>query len=108
MQNGLTSLKGIGLVTWGSMNSFTLVQVCGNLLFIIYAAYIYAYAIGVAGVGESVASWLVGLHLSHFEFFAPLFVLSTVLGCLVESIGMIVITVPLLYPVLGSYGIDPI
>ncbi len=37
-----------------------------------------------------------------------LFVLYTVLGCLVESIGMIVITVPLLYPVLGNYGIDPI
>jgi C4-dicarboxylate transporter, DctM subunit len=100
---------------WGDLSwaNFTAamhrtVQVCGNLLFIIYAAYIYAYAIGVAGVGESVTSWLVGLHLSHFAFFAALFVLYTVLGCLVESIGMIVITVPLLYPVLGSYGIDPI
>jgi len=84
------------------------VQIVGNLLFIIYSAYIYAYAIGVAGVGESVTAWLVGLNLSHFEFFAALFVLYTVLGCLVESIGMIVITVPLLYPVLGKYGIDPI
>ena len=84
------------------------VQICGNLMFIIYSAYIYAYAIGVAGVGESVTSWLVGLHLSHFEFFGALFILYTVLGCLVESIGMIVITVPLLYPVLGNYGIDPI
>jgi len=84
------------------------VQIVGNLLFIIYSAYIYAYAIGVAGVGESVTSWLVGLNLSHFQFFAALFVLYTVLGCLVESIGMIVITVPLLYPVLGRYGIDPI
>ena len=37
-----------------------------------------------------------------------LFVLYTVLGCLVESIGMIVITVPLIYPVLAKYGIDPI
>ncbi len=84
------------------------VQICGNLLFIIYAAYIYAYAIGVAGVGEMVTAWLVGLKLSHFEFFGALFVLYTVLGCLVESIGMIVITVPLIYPVLASYGIDPI
>ncbi len=102
-------------LVWGEMTRahFTAalhrtVQVCGNLLFIIYAAYIYAYAIGVAGVGESVTSWLVGLHLSHFQFFGALFILYTVLGCLVESIGMIVITVPLLYPVLGSYGIDPI
>jgi C4-dicarboxylate transporter DctM subunit len=84
------------------------VQIVGNLLFIIYSAYIYAYAIGVAGVGESVTAWLVGLNLSLFQFFAALFVLYTVLGCLVESIGMIVITVPLLYPVLGKYGIDPI
>ena len=84
------------------------VQVCGILLFIIYSAYIYAYAIGVAGVGETVTAWLIGLHLSHFQFFLALFVLYTVLGCLVESIGMIVITVPLIYPVLGSYGIDPI
>ena len=84
------------------------VQICGNLLFIIYLACIYSYAIGVAGVGESVTSWLVGLNLSHFQFFGALFVLYTVLGCLVEGIGMTVITVPLIYPVLGNYGIDPI
>ena len=80
----------------------------GNLLFIIYAAYIFAYAISVAGVGEQVTSYVVGLKLSRIGFFVALFVLYTVLGCLVESFGMIVITVPLLYPVLVSYGIDPV
>src|SRR5712691_3900897 len=35
-------------------------------------------------------------------------ILFTILGCLIESLGMIVITVPLLFPVLNSYGIDPI
>jgi len=84
------------------------VQIVGNLMFIIYAAYIYAYAIGVAGVGESVTAWLIGLKLTHLEFFLALLVLYSVLGCLVESIGMIVITVPLLFPVLAQYGIDPI
>ena len=44
----------------------------------------------------------------NLEFFAALFVLYTILGCLVESLGMIVITVPLLYPVLLKYGIDPV
>jgi C4-dicarboxylate transporter DctM subunit len=34
--------------------------------------------------------------------------LFTLLGCLIESLGMIVITVPLLFPILGKYGIDPI
>ena len=61
-----------------------------------------------AGVGEQITKFLVGLKLSRLEFFLALFVLYTVLGCLVESLGMIVITVPLLYPVLLQYGIDPI
>jgi len=99
-----------GELTWTAFVSAirTTVQVIGNILFIIYAAYIFSYAISLAGVGEQVTSFLVGLHLSRVGFFGALFVLYTVLGCLVESLGMIVITVPLLYPVLGQYGIDPI
>ncbi len=60
------------------------------------------------GVGEQITQFLVGLKLSRLEFFGALFILYTVLGCLVESLGMIVVTVPLLYPVLLQYGVDPI
>ena len=42
------------------------------------------------------------------EFFVALLILYTALGALIESLGMIVITVPLLAPVLAGYGIDPI
>jgi C4-dicarboxylate transporter DctM subunit len=86
----------------------TTVRVCGNILFIIYAAFLFSYAISYAGVGEQITAFLVGLKLSRIEFFVALLVLYTVLGCLVESLGMIVVTVPLLYPVLVQYGIDPI
>jgi C4-dicarboxylate transporter DctM subunit len=86
----------------------TSVRVCGNILFIIYAAFVFSYAISYAGVGEQITQFLVDLKLSKLAFFFALFVLYTVLGCLVESLGMIVVTVPLLYPVLLQYGIDPI
>ena len=86
----------------------TCVRVCGNILFIVYAAFVFSYAISYAGVGEQITQFLVDLKLSRLEFFLALFVLYTVLGCLVESLGMIVVTVPLLYPVLLQYGIDPI
>jgi tripartite ATP-independent transporter DctM subunit len=84
------------------------VRLLGNLLFIVYAAYVFSYAISFAGIGEEVTGFLVGLKLNRFEFFIALFILYTVLGCLVESVGMIVITVPLLFPVLAGYGIDPV
>src|SRR5215475_15008183 len=96
---------------WGEFNFEVLkhalqttVRVCGNILFIVYAAYAFSYAISYAGVGEQITQFLVGLKLSRLEFFGALFVLYTVLGCLVESLGMIVVTVPLLYPVLQQYG----
>ena len=100
---------------WGEMSLPVFIEALrrsvasiGNILFIIYAAFVFSYAISFAGVGEQVTGYLVGLELSRFAFFVALFVLYTVLGCLVESLGMIVITVPLLYPVLLKYGIDPI
>jgi C4-dicarboxylate transporter DctM subunit len=84
------------------------IKFSGNILFIIFTAYVFSYAISFAGIGEKVTMFIVGLHLSRLEFFLALFILYTVLGCLIESLGMIVITVPLIFPVLPSYGIDPI
>ncbi|UJW83078.1 TRAP transporter large permease [Hydrogenophaga sp. SL48] len=79
-----------------------------NILFITYAAFIFSYAMSYAGVGEEVTSFIIGMKLNKFEFFVALLILFTVLGALVESLGMIVITVPLLYPLLHNYGIDPV
>src|SRR6478609_3833501 len=84
------------------------VKFSGNILLIILTAYIFSYAISFAGVGEKVTAFVVGLKLNRLEFFLALFILYTVLGCLIESLGMIVITVPLIFPVLHNYGIDPI
>ena len=87
---------------------YSTIRFAGNILFIIFTAYVFSYAISFAGVGERVTAFIVGLHLSRLEFFLALLLLYTVLGCLIESLGMIVITVPLIFPVLHSYGIDPI
>ena len=79
-----------------------------NILLITYAAFVFSYAMSYAGVGEQITEFIVGLQLGKLEFFVALLVLFTVLGALVESLGMIVITVPLLYPLLANYGIDPV
>jgi len=88
--------------------TFNTIVFSGNILFLILAAYIFSTALSFAGLGEQVTKFIIDLQLSKLEFYLALFVLFTILGCLIESLGMIVITVPLLYPVLASYGIDPI
>ena len=84
------------------------VVVVGNIMFIVLAAYLFSYAISYAGIGDQITAWVISLNLSRFEFFLAVFLLYTVLGCLVESVGMIVITVPLLFPLLPQFGIDPV
>ena len=99
-----------GDLTWRKLVEamHSTVNFTGNILFLIFAAYVFSYAISFAGIGEKLTEFIVGMKLSTMQFYLVLFALFTVLGCLIESLGMIVITVPLLYPILGRYGIDPI
>lgn len=99
-----------GNLTWtelaGCLKRSTLMV--SNILFITYAAFVFSYAMSYAGVGEAITEFIVEMHLSKTGFFIALLILFTALGALVESLGMIVITVPLLYPLLAAYGIDPV
>lgn len=104
----LLMARFLGDLTWTSFKGCLnrTVQITGNIMFIILAAYIYAYAISIGRVGDTVTAWLLSLELSKYEFYLVLFVLYTVLGALVESVGMLVLTVPLLLPILTGYEID--
>jgi len=75
---------------------------------IVFTAFVFSYAISLGGVGEKLTTLLIKLDLARWQFIIALFFFYTVLGALVESLGMIVITVPLLYPVLLKYHIDPV
>jgi C4-dicarboxylate transporter, DctM subunit len=84
------------------------VRVSAGLLLIVLTAYLFAYALEDAGIASSITEWFVGLGLSRIQFIVVIFAMYLVLGCVIDSIGMMVLTVPLLYPVLLEYGIDPI
>lgn len=70
------------------------VEIIGNILFIITAAYIYAYAISLARVGDDIAVWMTGLALGKLEFLLLLFVLYLLLGTFLDTMSMIILTVP--------------
>jgi C4-dicarboxylate transporter DctM subunit len=100
---------------WGNLTvrgfvvaTFNTVRFTGNILFLILAAFVFSAAIGFAGINQRLVEFVVSLQLSRGEFFVALFVIYLILGCFIESLGMIVITLPLIFPLLANYGIDPI
>jgi len=98
---------------WGRFNLqilrkslYRTVQISGAILFIVYAAYLFSYAVAMVGIADELTEMLKSLNLSLFGLFIGIVVLFTLLGLLIDSIGMMVITVPILTPILNSYGVD--
>lgn len=82
------------------------VEVVGNILLIVLAAYIYSYAMSISGAGGVIANWIGSLGLSQLEFILMLMLMYLVLGTFLDSLGMVILTVPVLYPILIAYDID--
>src|SRR5690606_38056038 len=80
----------------------------GTIMFIVLAAYILLYPMAVGGLPQRFATWVGSLELGYAAFLLVVVAMYYVLGCLVESMAMMVLTVPLIYPVLVIYGIDPV
>jgi len=82
------------------------IKISASLLLISLAAYIFAYAVESTGIASILTDWVISLDLNVLLFLAVLFVTYALMGCLIDSIGMIVLTVPLLVPILNAMGID--
>ena len=73
---------------------------------IIIGAQILSTALTYSGVSRGVSEWVMGLGLGKWEFFLALVVLYVVLGCFVDGISMIYMTLPVLLPVVKAFGFD--
>lgn len=80
----------------------------GNILLLILCAYLFSAALNFSGINNYIQEFALGLNLTPLQFLLAVFVLFTILGTLVESLGMILLMVPILFPLLSVYGIDPL
>lgn len=82
------------------------VLISASIIFIVIGAFIFNYAVQTTGITRELTNWVVSLDLNVYVFLGFMLLFYVVLGCLVDSIGMIVMTVPLLLPILVAYKID--
>jgi tripartite ATP-independent transporter DctM subunit len=75
---------------------------------IIIAAVFLSVAMGFLGVPRAIATWIAGLELSPMGLILVLVVFYVMLGCVLEGLSMIVMTLPITLPLVTSAGFDPI
>ena len=98
---------GLGWATFGDALMSTVRTTC-MVLFIIVGAQILSNALSYAGVSRGISEWVVGMELSWWHLLFALVILYLFLGCFVDGVSMIYITLPVLYPVVVQTGFDPI
>lgn len=96
---------GLTRAVMGAALSST-VRVTCMIMLIIIGAQILSTALTYTGVSRGVSEWISSLGLSRWMLLLALVALYTVLGCFVDGISMIYITLPVLHPVVVAADIN--
>jgi C4-dicarboxylate transporter DctM subunit len=78
------------------------------LFMIIVAAALFGYMLTILRIPEQAVALALAWNVSPFEFMGAMMVLIIILGLILESISIILITTPVILPVMAALGIDKV
>jgi tripartite ATP-independent transporter DctM subunit len=81
---------------------------CSMIALIVLGASILGNAAAFLGIPKAIADWVTGLGLSPFYLIVVLIGFYLVLGCFLDGFSMIVMTLPIVLPIIKAAGYDPI
>jgi len=75
---------------------------------IIIGASIFGYFLTVSQIPHQLSSWVVDLGVNRYVVMAITILIYIVLGCFMEGLAIMILTIPVLYPMVIGMGFDPI
>ena len=89
-----------------SLNETT--RISCMILVIVAGATVFGHFLAVTTIPASVGRWVAGLHWPSFLIIGLVILIYLLLGCLMDSLAMIMLTIPVFYPVVTTLAYDPI
>ena len=80
---------------------------CMIMLIVMGASYL-SNVVGFLGITRALTQYVVAMGLSPYMLIVILTVLYLILGCLIDGFSMIVMTAPLVLPLIEAAGFDPV
>jgi C4-dicarboxylate transporter, DctM subunit len=75
---------------------------------VLIGALLFGYFLTVTQTPQKVTMFLTGLGLGRYGVLALIMLMYLLLGCLMDALAMVILTVPIMFPVILSLGFDPI
>lgn len=99
-----------GMLTWktftdGLAETATTV---GMLFMVLIGAKVFGFFIDLSGLPNAAVSFVRNLGWSWFAILLLILLIYLVLGCILDGLAMMIITIPVVFPVIQTLGIDPI
>jgi C4-dicarboxylate transporter DctM subunit len=105
----LIALIGRNLSWRGLIRSLDETTRVSCMIFVIVAgATVFGHFLAVTGIPANVGIWVSGLSLPPPVIIGLILLVYLVLGCLMDSLAMIMLTIPIFFPVVTTLGYDPI
>jgi C4-dicarboxylate transporter, DctM subunit len=90
-------------------SSFTeTVRLVASVIFIVMASTMFSYFIVQTGVAGAISAGMQSAGIGATAVIILLCVIYIVMGCFLEGVAMILITVPITLPLVLSFGVDPV
>jgi tripartite ATP-independent transporter DctM subunit len=78
------------------------------VIFLVAGANVFSYFLALSTIPMAVSSWMAGLQVSRYVILGMVIVVYLILGCFLDAISMMVLTMPVIFPVIKALGFDPI
>jgi tripartite ATP-independent transporter DctM subunit len=78
------------------------------VLFLVSGASIFTYFLALSTIPMQAVNWVTGLDVAPITILLAIIVVYLILGCFLDSISMMVLTLPVVFPVLIALHYDPI
>ena len=105
----LIALIGRNLSWRGFIRSLDETTRVSCMIFVIVAgATVFGHFLAVTGIPANIGTWVSELALPPPVIIGLIILVYLVLGCLMDSLAMIMLTIPIFFPVVTTLGYDPI
>ncbi|HKD27139.1 MAG TPA: TRAP transporter permease [Xanthobacteraceae bacterium] len=75
---------------------------------VLIGALLFGYFLTITQTPQTVTEFLTGLGVGRYGVLALIMLMYLLLGCLMDAMAMIILTVPIIFPVIKTLGFDPI
>jgi len=75
---------------------------------VLIGALLFGYFLTITQTPQKVTEFLTGLGVGSYGVLALIMIMYIILGCLMDAMAMIILTVPIIFPVITQLGFNPV